>query len=84
MIKKLPQSEGAVIGLVVSGKIDSKEENKWIELLDKLIAEHGSINILVLLGWLVAADSPFGKLAGISEKHFELSHFQDAWNGVKE
>jgi hypothetical protein len=49
MIKKLPESEGAVIGVEVSGKIDSKEENKWIEIFDKLIAEHGSINILVLL-----------------------------------
>ena len=121
MIKKLPESEGAVIGVEVSGKIDSKEENKWIEIFDKLIAEHGSINILVLLdgkfcigvdaayddlkwtfrnlknmnklaivseskvlGWLVAADSPFGKLAVISEKHFELCHLQDAWNWVKE
>jgi len=84
MIKKLQESEGATIGVEVSGKIDSEEENKWIEIFDKLIAEHGSINILVLLGWLVAADSPFGKLAVISEKHFELCHLQDAWNWVKE
>jgi hypothetical protein len=95
-------------------------ENKWIEIFDELIAEHGSINILILLdakfsieinaayddlkwtlknlknmkklaivseskflAWLVAADSPFGKLAGISEKHFETSHLYDAWNWVK-
>jgi hypothetical protein len=121
MIKKLPESEGAIIGIEVSGKIDSMEENKWIEIFDKLIAEQGRINILVLLNakfsvgvdvayddlkwtfknlknmnklaivsqstvlaWLVAADSPFGKLAGISEKHFDTSHLQDAWRWVKE
>lgn len=121
MIKKLPQSKGAVIGIEVSGKIDSKEENKWIGIFDMLIAEHGKINILVLLngkfnigldaayddlkwtfknikninklaivseskvlGWLVAADSPFGKLVGISEKHFEASHSKDAWKWVQQ
>jgi len=121
MIKKLQESEGATIGVEVSGKIDSEEENKWIEIFNKLIAEHGRINILVfldgkfnigvdaayedlkwtfknlkninklaivseskVLGWLVAADSPFGKLAGISEKHFETSQLLDAWRWVKE
>lgn len=121
MIRKLPESEGATIGIEVSGKIDSEEENKWIDIFDKLIEEHGTINILVcltgkinfsidaayddlkwtfknlkhmnklaivsdskVLGWLVAADSPFGKLAGISEKHFETRHLQDAWSWVKQ
>ena len=121
MIRKLPESAGAIIGVEVSGKIDSKEENKWIDIFDKLIEEHGNINILVLLdgkinygvdavyddlkwtfknlknmnklaivsesrvlGWLVAADSPFGKLAGISEKHFKTSCLQDAWSWVQE
>jgi hypothetical protein len=121
MIRKLPESEGATIGIEVSGKIDSEEENKWIEIFDKLIKEHGKINILVLLNgkigldfdaayddlkwtfknlknmhklaivsestilaWLVAAVSPFGKLAGISEKHFETSHLQEAWRWVKD
>lgn len=121
MIKKLPESEGGIIGVEVSGKIDSDEEKKWIDIFDKLIEEHDQINILVLLGgkinygvdaayddlkwtfknlkhmnklaivsesrvlgWLVAADSPFGKLAGISEKHFETSKLQDAWSWVKE
>jgi hypothetical protein len=37
-----------------------------------------------VLGWLVAADSPLGKSADMSEKHFELSHLQDAWNWVEE
>jgi hypothetical protein len=121
MIKMLPESEGAVIGIEVFGKIDSTEENKWIAVFDKLIAEHGSINILVLLNgkfnigvdaaygdlkwtfknlknmnklaivseshilaWLVAVGSPFGKLVGLSEKHFAASRLQKAWRWVKE
>lgn len=121
MIRKLSESKGATIGVEVSGKIDSEEENIWIEIFDNLIKEHGTINILVLLdgkinygidaayedlkwtfknlknmnklaiisdskvlGWLVALDSPFGKLVGISEKHFETSRLQDAWSWVKQ
>ena len=120
MIRLLPESEGAVIGVEVSGKINAKEEGEWIEIFDNLIKEHGKINILVLLdgkfsmdvdaayddlkwtfknmkhmnklamvsesrvlAWLVAADSIFGKLVGISEKHFETSNLQDAWDWVK-
>lgn len=120
MIRQLPESEGATIGVEVSGKIDSEQENKWIAIFDKLIEEHGKINILVLLDgkinygidaayddlkwtfknlnhmnklaivseshileWLIAADSPFAKLVGISEKHFEKSHLHDAWHWVK-
>jgi hypothetical protein len=37
-----------------------------------------------VLGLLVAADSPFGKLVGVSEKHFESSKLADAWEWVKE
>lgn len=120
MIKKLPQSEGAVIGIEVSGSITAEQESQWIEIFDALIVEHGTINILVVLDgkinmgfdvvyddlkwtfkhlenmnklaivsqskvleWLVALDSPFGKLAGISEKHFETSELQSAWSWVR-
>ncbi len=120
MIRKLPESEGATMGVEVVGKVDSQEEQKWIEIFDKLIEEHGRVNILILLdgklhydmdamyadlkwtfkhlkninkiaivsnskvlGWLVTIDSPFGKIAGISEKHFEISHLQDAWSWAK-
>lgn len=121
MIRQLPESEGATIGIKISGKIDLEQENQWIEIFNKLIEEYDKINILIVLdgkinfgvdvvyedlkwtfkhlknmhklaivseskvlGWLVAADSPFGKLVGVSEKHFELSRLQDAWKWVKE
>lgn len=120
MIKKLPQSNGAVIGVEVSGSISAAEEAQWIKHFDELIAEHETINILVVLDgkinmgldvayndlkwtfkhlknmdklaivseskvleWLIALDSPFGKLVGISEKHFELNELESAWRWVK-
>jgi len=121
MIKKLSGSEGATIGVEVSGKITSEDESQWIEIFNKLIEQHDSINILVvlngkinfgvdvayedlkwtfkhlknmnkfaiisesrILGWLVAADSPFGKLVGVNEKYFELSQLPEAWRWIKE
>jgi hypothetical protein len=35
-------------------------------------------------GCLAAVDSPFGKLAGIGEKHFQTSGLQYAWNWINE
>lgn len=121
MINELPESKGATIGIEVSGKVSPEEENKWIGVFDKLIEEHGDINVLVkldgrikfgvevafsdlkwtckniknmnklaivseskILSLLVAADSPFGKLVGVSERHFESSKLADAWKWVKE
>lgn len=120
MIRQLPQSEGATIGVEVSGRITAAEEKQWIDTFNALIETHHTINILVLLdgklnvgtdvayqdlkwtfthlanmnklaivsdsrvlSWLVAADSPFGKLAGISEKHFDTRELEDAWHWVK-
>ena len=37
-----------------------------------------------VLGLLVAADSPFGKLVGVSERYFESSQLANAWEWVKE
>jgi len=36
-----------------------------------------------VLKWLVAIDSPFGKLAGISEKHFDRDNLSAAWDWIK-
>ena len=33
--------------------------------------------------WLIAIDSPFAKMAGIGEKHFESSEIEAAWAFVK-
>lgn len=49
MIKLLSKSEGATIGIQVGVKIDKAEEEKWIVIFDKLLEEHRTINVLVLL-----------------------------------
>ena len=59
---------------------DLKWTIKNIKHMNKLVIVSDS----KVLAWLVAADSPFGKLAGISEKHFETAKLQDAWQWAKE
>tara|TARA_R110002012_G_scaffold224450_2_gene396430 strand:+ start:2187 stop:2552 length:366 start_codon:yes stop_codon:yes gene_type:complete len=49
MITKLPQSEGATIGIRVSGKVDQAQEQEWINTFDSLIAQHNKINLLVVI-----------------------------------
>tara|TARA_R110000764_G_scaffold99821_2_gene184609 strand:+ start:221 stop:706 length:486 start_codon:yes stop_codon:yes gene_type:complete len=49
VIKLLSKSEGATIGIQVGVKIDKAEEEKWIVIFDKLLEEHRTINVLVLL-----------------------------------
>lgn len=44
-----PQSEGACLGITVSGKLQTDEERQLIERADAVIAEHGKIDILVEL-----------------------------------
>ncbi len=50
MITQLPESEGATIGIMVTGKVDEAEEKKWISTFDALIKQHDKINVLVLIG----------------------------------
>ena len=50
MINILPRSKGKVIGFETSGTISMEDENRAIEVCDKLIAEHGKINVLIVLG----------------------------------
>lgn len=60
------------------------EDLKWfMENMEKLnkIAVISEGNIW---RWLLALDSPFAKLGGISEKHFEPSKIADAWKWIKE
>jgi hypothetical protein len=121
MITELPESEGSVLGVKITGKVTLDMEKEWIERFEKAIEEHGKVSALVYLDenaswgvkagiedlkwvmknmkqlnkvavvsesnvwkWLVALDSPFAKLVGISEKHFEPSEIADAWAWVKE
>lgn len=120
MIRELPESEGAVLGFEVVGKISLEQELEWIARFDEAIEQYAKVSALIVLGeqaswglkagledlkwifwhmkqldriavvshgsvwkWLVALDSPFAKLAGISERHFEPSRVDEAWAWVR-
>lgn len=121
MINELAESNGAVLGFEVTGKVSLEDEKKAIERVNKVLEEHDKVSILVVLSekagfgvkagiedlkwlirhmtklnriavvseshvwqWLVALDSPFASLVGISEKHFQTSQIDEAWAWIKE
>ena len=46
----LPRSDGPVLGVEVSGKIDIDQEQNLIAKAEELIKEHDKISVLVVLG----------------------------------
>lgn len=46
----LPRSQGAVLGVEVSGNMDIGQEQALIAVAEDLIEEHGKISILVVIG----------------------------------
>jgi hypothetical protein len=49
MITELPESNGAIVGFRISGKVDLEEEKKWINRANALVAEHPKIRVLCIL-----------------------------------
>ena len=60
------------------------EDLKWVMKNMKQLNKIAVVSESNVWKWLVALDSPFAKLAGISEKHFEPSKLADAWTWIKE
>lgn len=50
MYKILPRSNGPILGVEISGKLDIGQENELTGKAEELIAEHEKISILVVLG----------------------------------
>ena len=59
------------------------EDLKWVMKNMKKLDKIAVVSDSNVWKWLVALDSPFAQLIGISEKHFELSELNDAWDWVK-
>ncbi len=70
MITELPESEGAIVGFKVSGKIDVAEEQKWLERMDAIIAEHPKIRVLCVL----ESDAQWGVKAGLEDLKWISRH----------
>jgi len=60
------------------------EDLKWVMTHMKVINKIAVVSESSVWKWLVTLDSPFAKLVGISEKHFEPSELTDAWKWVQE
>lgn len=60
------------------------EDLKWVMKNMKKLHKIAVVSESSVWKWLVALDSPFAKLVGISEKHFEPSELGDAWTWVKQ
>lgn len=60
------------------------EDLKWIMTHMKQLNKIAIVSHSNVWKWLVTLDSPFAKMVGISEKHFEPSNMVDAWEWVRE
>ena len=84
MITQLPESEGHVLGVRISGKVSLEMEREWIGKLEKVIEEHGKSNILIFLDkhaawglkagiedlkWILANMKKIGKIAIVADSH---------------
>ena len=49
MITKLPESEGSVLGVRITGKVSLEMEKEWISKSEKVIEKYGRVNFLVFL-----------------------------------
>ncbi len=81
---------GRVSALVVLGEQASWGVKAGLEDLKWVMTHLNQVNKIAIVSeskvwkWLIALDSPFAKLVGISEKHFELPDIADAWAWIKE
>ena len=81
-------NQGSVSVMVVLGEQASWgvqagiEDLKWVmthlEKLDRIAI----VSVSSVWKWLVTLDSPFARLVGIKERHFELNDREQAWKWV--
>ena len=60
------------------------EDLKWARTHMKHFNKLAIVSERNIWKWLVSLDSPFAKMVGIGEKHFEPSKIKDAWAWIKE
>jgi len=70
MIKTLPQSNGAILGFEISGKVSLDEEKQWIKKFDEAIKQNDKLSVLVILD----ANASWGIQAGIEDLKWLITH----------
>ena len=90
VIEKAIEEHGKVSVLVILGEQASWgvkagiEDLRWVMTHMKQLSKIAVVTESSVWKWLITLDSPFAKLVGINEKHFELLQIADAWTWVKE
>jgi hypothetical protein len=70
MIKELPESEGSVLGIEITGKVSLEEEKKWIARFDDALEKHERISALFVLG----EEARWGVEAGFEDVKWIMTH----------
>ena len=73
MITVLPESEGAAIGVKITGKVTPELEEQLIKEANRVIQEHGTMNVLVFLD----DHARWGMKAGIEDIKWVIKHLKD-------
>ena len=73
MIEFLPISQGNCLAFRVSGEVSAEQEQHWIDELQKVIDESGSIRMMMIL----ADDAHWGIKASLKDLHFALKHSRE-------
>lgn len=85
MITELPESQGAVLGVKITGKVTAEMEEDLIKKADKVIQDHGTLNVLIFLDeharwglkagiedikWATTGIKNMKKVAIVADSHF--------------
>ncbi len=73
MIELLPESEGAVMGVKITGKVNLEMEKEWIAKTEAAIKEHGRLKFLLQMGEKAGWDLD----AGLEDFKWLIKHADD-------
>ncbi len=73
MIKELPESNGSIIGLEITGKVSLEQEKKLISKIEKIVQEYGKVSVLAILH----EGASWGIKAGIEDLKWVTTHIKN-------
>jgi hypothetical protein len=93
MIDRIEQATGehGAVSVLVEMKEQARwgvkaglEDLKWVMTHLKQLNKIAIVSESTVWKWLIALDSPFAKLVGVNEKHFETDDIVNAWIWLRE
>ncbi len=73
MIKELPESNGAIVGFEVTGKVSLEQEKELIGKIENVVQEYGKVSVLAVLH----EDAGWGIKAGIEDLKWVATHLKN-------